>query len=108
MYHFAIVALMALAALKIVDFLCDIIPGAERVRSVLVFVAAIGGAWILDYSLFEGFGVYIRNHAVGVWMTGFMTAGVTVPWRALFGWMTENRATADESLGEHRPLRKAA
>jgi hypothetical protein len=36
-------------------------------------------------------------------------AGVTVPWRAVFGWLTHDRATGDESLGEHTPImRKVA
>ena len=109
MYHFAIVALLALAAVKLVDFLIDLVPGADGFRSVLrslfSFVVAIGGVWILDYSFFDGFGVTIRNRAVGVWGTGLIVAGLTVPWRAVFAFLTSNRATADETLGEHVPMR---
>src|SRR4051812_37635400 len=38
MYHFAIVALLALATLKLVDFLVDNIPGLERFRSLGTFL----------------------------------------------------------------------
>ena len=34
-------------------------------------------------------------------MTGFLVAGLTVAWRAVFGFLTQYRATGDESLGEH-------
>jgi hypothetical protein len=104
MYHPAIVALMALAVLNLVDFACDNIPWIDRLRLLVVFVAAVGGMWILDYSLFDGFDVAVRNHAVGVSMTGFIVAGLTVAWRAAFRWLTHDRAQADETLGEHRTL----
>jgi hypothetical protein len=33
---------------------------------------------------------------------------MTVPWRALFAYLTHDRATADETLGEHAPRVRAA
>lgn len=104
MYHFAIVALLSLAALKLSDFLCDNLPGLDRLRSLLTFVASIGAVWLLNYSVFDGFRVSVRNHAVGVWMTGFIVAGLTVPWRAVFRYLTHDLATADETLGDHRSI----
>jgi hypothetical protein len=42
-------------------------------------------------------------------MTGFAVAGVTVAWRALFAYLTHDRATLDETLGEnHTQLHRAA
>jgi hypothetical protein len=110
MYDFAIVALLALAVIKVVDVIVDLVKRDEMpfLRSVLTFVGSIGAVWLLDYSLFEGFGVAIRDRAVGVWLTGFAVAGLTVVWRALFGYLTHDRATVDETLGEHHPLRRAA
>ena len=108
MYHFAIIALLALATVKLVDFVADNVPQIERLRSLLTFVVAVGGIWILDYSLFEGWSIDVRNSDVGVWVTGFVVAGLTVPWRAVFGYLSHHRATADETLGEHTPIRKAA
>lgn len=108
MYHFAIVALLALATLKLVDFVVDNVSGLERFRSLGTFVVGIGAVWMLDYSLFDGFAVDVRDHASGVWMTGFLVAGLTVPWRAMFAWLTHEKATADETLGVHSPIRRAA
>ena len=108
MYHFAIVALLALATLKLVDFLVDNLPGLERFRSLGTFLIAMGGVWMLDYSLFDGWAVGVRDHNTGIWMTGFFVAGLTVPWRAMFAWLTHEKATVDETLGHHSPMRRVA
>jgi len=108
MYDFAIVALLALATLKLVDFLTDAVPQLRNLRSLATFVIGVGATVLLDYSLFRGFGIGIRKDTVGVWVTGFVVAGMSVPWRALFGWLTHDRAMADETLGEHTPKVRAA
>ena len=108
MYNFAIVALLALATLKLVDFLVDNLPGLERFRSLGTFLVAMAGVWMLDYSLFEGFGIGVRDQNTGIWMTGFFVAGLTVPWRAMFAWLTHEKATTDETLGQRSPMRRVA
>jgi hypothetical protein len=108
MYHFAVVALLALSVVKVVDFVSDSLPSLHRMRSVLTFLAGFGAVWALDYSLFEGFGITTRSHNAGVWMTGFIVTGMTVAWRAVFGYLTHDRAEGDETLGVHTGLRRAA
>lgn len=98
MYQFAIVALLALAVVKLVDFIDGAVPIVAGFRSLFTFLLAIGAVWALDYSLFEGFGIATRNRDMGLLLTGFVVAGLTVPWRAVFGWMTHNKAAADETL----------
>ena len=103
MYQFAIVALLALATVKLVDFLVDFLPGERGLmRSLLTFIVAIGGVMALDYSMFTGWDVAIRNQRTGVVVTGLAVAGATSAWRALFGYLTHDRATSDETLGETR------
>jgi hypothetical protein len=109
MYTFAIVALMALATVKLVDFVVDLVPNSERFRTLLTFVVGIGAVWLMDYSMFDGFDTAVRNRTIGVWLTGFVVAGATSAWRALFGYLTHDHATMDETLGEHHHgLRKVA
>lgn len=109
MYHFAILALLALATVKVVDFLADNVPGLHNLRSPLTFVTSVVTVIVLDYSVFEGWAIAVDNADFAVWVTGFMVAGMTVPWRAIFGYLTHDRATSDETLGEHTPvLHKAA
>jgi hypothetical protein len=108
MYDFAIVALLALATLKLVDFLTNAVPQLRNLRSMATFVIAVGGTVLLDYSVFRGWEVGIRNDTMGVWITGFVVAGMTVPWRAVFAYLTHDRARADETLGEQTPTVRAA
>lgn len=109
MYTFAIVALLALGTVKLVDFLADNVEQFGRIRSLLTFVVSVGTVVALDYSMFEGWGATIRDRDLGVWITGFLVAGMTVPWRAAFTWLTHDRAMADETLGHHAPMiRKVA
>ena len=107
MYDFAIVALLALATLKLVDFLTDAVPQLRNLRSLAHVRDRVGATVLLDYSVFQGFGIGIRNATVGTWVTGFVVAGMTVPWRALFAYLTHDRAAGDETLGEHTPIRAA-
>ena len=108
MYAFAVLVLAGLAIVKLVDFIVDLVGERQGMRSLLTFVLAIGSMWVLDFSVFDAWGIAIRDHAMGVWMTGFMVAGMTSAWRALFGYLTHDHATLDETLGEHRELRKVA
>jgi hypothetical protein len=101
MYAFALVALLALGTLKLVDFLTDAVEPLRPLRSVLTFVIAVGVTVLLDFSLFKAWGVAIDRDGLGPWVTGFVVAGMTVPWRALFAYLTHDRATSDETLGDH-------
>ncbi len=110
MYTFAVVALLSLAVLKLVDALVfytgDRDPGP--MRSLLTFAVALGGVWVLDYDMFAAWAVSLRSEELAVWATGFVVAGGTVAWRALFGYLTHDRATADETLGASPMLKKVA
>jgi hypothetical protein len=108
MYHFAIVALLALAVVKVVDVLTDNVEALQPFRSLLTIGFGVGSVLWLDYSLFEGFGVPVDDRTAGLWLTGFIVAGMTVPWRAVFGYLTHDRAAADETLGSRSPMIKRA
>jgi hypothetical protein len=108
MYEFALVALLALGTLKLVDYLADAVEPLRSLRSLLTFVVAVGVTVVLDFSLFEAWNVGIDNDGIGPWVTGFVVAGMTVPWRALFAYLTHDRATSDETLGEHQRIARAA
>jgi hypothetical protein len=109
MYTFAIVALLALGTVKVIDFLVDSVPQLRPMKSFLTIVLAVGTVLALDLSVFAEWDVAIDNETLGTWVTGFMVAGLTVPWRALFAYLTHDRADRDETLGEHRsPLSKVA
>jgi hypothetical protein len=110
MYTFAVLALLALALVKLVDALVDYsgLKETAPLRALLTFVGALAAVWLLDFSMFEQWGIDIRSRSMGIWMTGFAVAGFTVAWRAAFGYLTHDRATKDETLGEHPRLEKVA
>ncbi|MGK2958311.1 MAG: hypothetical protein ACSLFB_07945 [Acidimicrobiales bacterium] len=108
MYTFAILVLLALATIKVVDFLAGNVAQLDRMRSLLTFVVSIGAVMVVDYSMFDAYGVNVDNRDMAVLLTGLMTAGLTSPWRALFTWLTHDRAMADETLGQATSLRKVA
>jgi hypothetical protein len=108
MYAFAVVALLALGTLKLVDYLTDAIEPLRALRSLLTFVIAVAVTVLLNFSLFKAWGIAIDRDGIGPWVTGFMVAGLTVPWRALFGYLTHDRATSDETLGEHPHIARVA
>jgi hypothetical protein len=88
MYDFAVVALLALATMKVVDFVGEHLGEVvERFSSLLTFVVGVGAVVWLDFSVFAGWNIEIRNDDLGVWLTGFIVAGGTVAWKAILGWL---------------------
>lgn len=108
MYTFAIVALLALATIKLVDVLDDMFGGLDRFKGVATVVLAVLGVYLLDYSMFGSWGVSVDNADVARIMTGLTVAGMTTPWRATFGYLTTGKAEDDETLHRHEHIRRAA
>ena len=105
MYHFAVVALLGLAILKIADVLVDLVPSLGKTRTLLTFVLAIVTTVALDYSLFAGFGIDLREAWMGTVATGLLAGSLASAWNVLFGWLgsTEGRTTEDTtSTRRHR------
>jgi len=87
MYEFAVVALLGLAALKVVDLLTELVPGIERVRTLATFALAVVAVVVLDYSVFRGFGITVSEDWVGILVTGLIAGSLSAVWHALFGWL---------------------
>lgn len=108
MYTLGIVLLLAVATVKLVDFLTDKIEALRPMKSLLTFVIAVGATVALDFSVFRAWGSGIDNETLGVWITGFAVAGMTSVVRAVLGYLTHDKAARDDTLGESHPLRRAA
>jgi hypothetical protein len=87
MHDFVITILLGLALFKIVDLLEEVMPAATKFHSVVTLVLALVGIYVLDYSMFDGYGIALREADMGVWMTGLFVAGTTSVWRAMFHWL---------------------
>ena len=103
MYDFAIVILMGLALFKIVDLVEEFVPQLTKFHLLLTLVLAVAGAFVLDYSVFENWGIEIRNSDLGILMTGLMVAGTTSMWRAAFHWLGSSEGEEPEVRHQHRP-----
>jgi hypothetical protein len=80
MYEFAIVALLGVAAFKLVDTLAEHVAlSALRTPVTLVFGVLL--AWVLDFSLFSSWEIPVRSELLGYIGTGLMiaAAGYALP-----------------------------
>jgi hypothetical protein len=108
MYEFAIVALLGLALFKVVDLLEDIVPSLAKFHSLVTLVLGVAATVGLSYSMFAGWHVVLRNSHMGMWATGFIVAGTTSCWRAVFHWLGSAEGDAPEVRHHQGPRSLAA
>ena len=87
MYHFAVVALLGLTVMKLTDLVEELVPAIDRARTLFSLALAVVVAVVLDYSLFKGFGIGLRQPEMGVWATGLIIGSVAAAWRHVLGWL---------------------
>jgi glutamate synthase domain-containing protein 1 len=105
MYHFAVVALFGLAILKLADLLVELVPSLGRTRTLLTFAMAIAATVAVDYSLFAGFGVELREQWMGPLATGTVVGSLAGAWAAVLGWLdTDRTETTDRRTGQARRI----
>jgi hypothetical protein len=97
MYEFAVVSLFGLVALKVTDVLVDLVPGLDRIRTLFTFVLAVAFAVALDYSLFTGYGIAVREAWMGTVGTGLVIGSLASAWASVLGWL------GTTSVANHRP-----
>ncbi len=95
MYEFAAIALLSLAALKVADLLAELVPAAERARTLVTFVLALTSVVVLDYSVFRGFGITEPQEWVGTLITGLIVGALAFAWQAVLGWLTGSAVTSE-------------
>lgn len=103
MYEFAVVTLFGLVALKVTDLLVDLMPGLDRIRTLLTFTLAIVVAVALDYSLFTGFGISVREAWMGTVGTGLVIGSLASAWAAVLGWLGTTSVARHPATGIERP-----
>ena len=108
MYDFTVVVLMGLALWKVVDLVEDLFPAIARIHNLLTVALGVAAAVAADYSMFHGFHVVLRDSWMGSWATGFVIAGTTSAWRALFHWLGSNDGDAPEARHAGRGPRRLA
>lgn len=108
MYTFAVILLLGLALFKIVDAFEDLAPGTAKLHGLLTLGIAVLGTFAIDFSLFDGWGVALRENWMGTFLTGAAVAGTTSVWRAAFHWLGSSEGEEPEVRHTHRsPVRAA-
>ncbi len=102
MYEFAVVTLLGLVALKVTDLLVDNAPGLDRIRTLLTFTLAIVFAVALDFSMFDGYGIAVREAWMGTVATGLVIGSLSSAWSALLGWFGTTSVPTDTKSGNGR------
>ena len=106
MHDFLITILLGLALFKIVDLLEEVMPAVTRFHNVVTLVLALVGVYWLDYSMFKGYDIALRDSHMGVWVTGLFVAGATSVWRAMFHWL--GTSEGEEPAVRHMHSARAA
>ncbi|HEX2042982.1 MAG TPA: hypothetical protein VHF24_10135 [Acidimicrobiales bacterium] len=101
MYQFAVVALLGLAVLKVVDLVEELVPGTARFRTLATFVLAVAAVVAIDYSVFAGFDITLRENTMGSWITGVIVGSLASVWHAVLSWLrSPERLTHDTTRPE--------
>jgi hypothetical protein len=103
MYEFAAVALLGLATLKVVDLLSELVPGIAKVRTLTTFALAVATVLALDYSIFSGFGIAVRDAWIGTVVTGLIIGSLAAAWDAVLGWFGTTKEVGSDRGNAGRP-----
>ena len=87
MYHFAIVALLGLATWKFMGMLLGLLKVdlESSVRAFLTLAIGVLACEVIDYSVFSGWGVSLRETWMGPVFTGLIVGGFAYVWHNALG-----------------------
>ena len=103
MYEFAVVTLLGLVALKVTDLVIENVPGLDRIRTLFTFTLAIVLTVALDHSMFESFGITVREAWMGTIGTGLVVGSLASAWSAVLGWFGTTSVSDTTRTRNERP-----
>ncbi len=110
MYELGTAALLGLAVFALVEAIGYFAEASRGLRLFLGLLLALLLAWVIDYSLFSGWGVELRSDWMGPVLTGLTIGGIAGLWhdlvRAVRGYAARSRDLPVEV--EPRSTRTAA
>ncbi len=100
MYTFAVAALLALGLVKIVQIVETLIPSLSEHRTIVTVTLAIAATSAINYSIFGGFGVQLRNAGIEKIATGVVLVGLGTVWTTVLGYLGSNQAPTSKSSSQ--------
>lgn len=111
MYAFAIMALLGLGVLAVMKIFSRYVSFASELQSLVLVLLGIGGAWLVDISLFTAWGIPVRADWIGITLTGLIVAGAAYFWGVILDFFAGlSRKTVDEAktIEKSQGLRRVA
>ncbi len=111
MYAFAIMTLLGLGALVVMRVFNRYVSLATEFQALTLLAISIGGAWLVNLSLFMAWGMPVRWAWVGTTLTGVIVAGVAYFWGIIldfFGGFARKAVDEAEKLEKTEGLRRVA
>lgn len=111
MYVFATIALLGLAIWALTMVAERFFALAAEYWAGAFVLLGIGAAWLLDFSIFEMWGLSVRADWIGISLSGLALGGVAFFWREVLGLISSLfRKYSDqaEELERQHGLRRVA
>jgi hypothetical protein len=89
--------------LVVVDLLQEMVPSIARIRALSTFTLALIFTVAIDYSLFEGFGIAVREDWMGPVATGLVIGSLATAWRAVLAFLGTSVGTVKDHGTSERP-----
>jgi hypothetical protein len=111
MYAFAMVLLFGLGVLAVTKIFTRYVSFASELQALLMVLLGIGGAWLVNMSLFAAWGFPVRASWIGITLTGLVVAGAAYFWGAILDFFSGySRKAIDEAetIEKSQGLRRVA
>lgn len=88
MHVLALSLSLGLAVLFMARWVTNLLPGAIRgVDGLAMMVLGVLAAWLADFDAWAAWGVPVREHWVGIALTGLAIGGLASVWGELLGFV---------------------
>jgi len=95
---FAIVLLLALGVMLIGRWVDEFVPRLRRFTTFTMVALGVLTAWFADFDVWEQWAVPVREHWIGIVLTGVLLGGLAHAWHVVLGIVSGmTRKTNDEA-----------